>query len=128
MDEHYPSFHVCFCFLSVWNAPLKQFLIKNQMEFVYLRRGKKLIWIKLNEDRQFFKYVICIFSCYSGIFSSYKFCHPFHAFPFINTRATSTPLRCGLFSEKTLKKSSCTIMVRIIITFRNQIFLWLIWL
>ena len=32
-------------------------------------------------------------------------------------------LRCGPFSEKTLKKSTCIIMIRMIITFGNQIFL-----
>ena len=40
----------------------------------------------------------------------------------------STALRCGSFSEKTLKKSTCAVMIRIIITFGDQIFLWLIWL
>ena len=35
----------------------------------------------------------------------------------------STALTCGSFSEKSLKKSTCTVMIRIIIAFRNQIFL-----
>ena len=35
----------------------------------------------------------------------------------------STALRCGSFSEKALKKSTCAVMIRIIITFENQIFL-----
>ena len=35
----------------------------------------------------------------------------------------SMALRCGSFSEKTLKKSTCAVMIRIIITFGNQIFL-----
>ena len=30
-------------------------------------------------------------------------------------------LRCGSFSEKTLKKSTCAVMIRIIITFGNEI-------
>ena len=40
----------------------------------------------------------------------------------------STALRCGSFLEKILKKSTCAIMIRIIVTFANQIFLKLIWL
>ena len=32
-------------------------------------------------------------------------------------------LRCGSFSEKTSKKSTCAVMIRIIITFANQMFL-----
>ena len=36
----------------------------------------------------------------------------------------STALRCGSFAEKkTLKKSTCAIMIRTVITFANQIFL-----
>ena len=35
----------------------------------------------------------------------------------------STALRCGSFSEKTSKKSTCAVIIRIIITFANQIFL-----
>ena len=35
----------------------------------------------------------------------------------------STALRCGSFSEKSLKKSPCAVMIKTIITFRNQIFL-----
>ena len=35
----------------------------------------------------------------------------------------STALRCGSFSKKLLKISTCAVMIRIIITFRNQIFL-----
>ena len=35
----------------------------------------------------------------------------------------STALKSGYFSEKSLKKSTCVVMIRIIITFRNQIFL-----
>ena len=38
----------------------------------------------------------------------------------------STSLTCGSFTRKTLKKSACTVMIRIIITFGNQIFLYLI--
>ena len=34
----------------------------------------------------------------------------------------------GLFSEKTLERSICAVMIRIIIIFGNEIFLWLIWL
>ena len=33
----------------------------------------------------------------------------------------STVLRCGSFSEKTSKKSTCAVIIRIIITFANQI-------
>ena len=35
----------------------------------------------------------------------------------------SVPLRCGSFSGKTSKKSTCAIMIRIIGTSANQIFL-----
>ena len=35
----------------------------------------------------------------------------------------STALKCGSFSEKTSKKSNCALMIRIIITFANQVFL-----
>ena len=35
----------------------------------------------------------------------------------------STALRCRFFTEKTLKKSTCAVMIRIIITLGNQIFL-----
>ena len=37
--------------------------------------------------------------------------------------ANSTALRCWSFLEKTLKKSTCVVMIRIIITSPNQIFL-----
>ena len=40
-----------------------------------------------------------------------------------NLATNSTALRFGSFSEKSLKKSTCTVMRRIIIAFRNQIFL-----
>ena len=36
----------------------------------------------------------------------------------------SAALRCEPFSEKTLKKSTCAVMIRIIITQGNQIFLY----
>ena len=35
----------------------------------------------------------------------------------------STALRCGSFLKKISKKSTCAVMVKIIITFSNQIFL-----
>ena len=35
----------------------------------------------------------------------------------------STTLRCGSFSKKTSKKSTCAVMIRIIVTFANQRFL-----
>ena len=35
----------------------------------------------------------------------------------------STALRCGSFSEKSSKKNTCAVMIRIIITFGNHIFL-----
>ena len=35
----------------------------------------------------------------------------------------STAIRCGSFSKKILKKNTCAIMIRIIVTFTNQIFL-----
>ena len=35
----------------------------------------------------------------------------------------SMALRCRSFSKKTLKRSTCTVLIRIIITFGNQIFL-----
>ena len=35
----------------------------------------------------------------------------------------STALRCGSFSEKTSKKSTCAVMIRIIITYANEVFL-----
>ena len=39
----------------------------------------------------------------------------------------STALKCGSFAgKKTLKESSCAIMIRIVIAFANQIFLQLI--
>ena len=38
-------------------------------------------------------------------------------------REISTALRCGSFSEKSLEKSTRAAMMRIIITFRNQVFL-----
>ena len=41
----------------------------------------------------------------------------------LSAEINSTALRCGSFSEKSLKKSTCAVMIRIIITFRNQIFL-----
>ena len=44
----------------------------------------------------------------------------------LNDVSNSTALRYGFFLEKTLKKSTCDIMIRIIIIFSNQIFLQLI--
>ena len=49
---------------------------------IYKRRGKRLNWEK-NVGRQFFKYVIWIFWCFSV--KTNCGCHPFHLFPFINT-------------------------------------------
>ena len=40
----------------------------------------------------------------------------------------SAPLRGGSFLEKSLEKSTCTVMIIIIVIFGNQIFLELIWL
>ena len=40
----------------------------------------------------------------------------------------STAFRCWCFSEKKLKKCTCVVMIRIIITFANQMFVQLIWL
>ena len=40
----------------------------------------------------------------------------------------STALRCGSFFGKNIGKSICVVMIRIIITFGNEIFPWLIWL
>ena len=36
---------------------------------------------------------------------------------------TATALRCGSFSEENIEKSPCAVMIRIVITFGNQIFL-----
>ena len=41
-------------------------------------------------------------------------------------QAYSTALKCRSFSEKSSKNSTCAVMIRIIITFANQIFLQLI--
>ena len=43
-------------------------------------------------------------------------------FDMTDTR-NSTALRCVSFSGKSLKKSTCAVMIRIIITFGNQIIL-----
>ena len=40
-----------------------------------------------------------------------------------HARVASTALRCGPFSKKIFKKSTCAIMIRIIATFANQILL-----
>ena len=39
------------------------------------------------------------------------------------TEKISTSLRCGSFSEKIWKKSTCAVMIRITVTFANQILL-----
>ena len=43
--------------------------------------------------------------------------------PFQTCSTDSTALRCEYFSKKTSKKCTYAVMVRIIITFANQIFL-----
>ena len=43
-------------------------------------------------------------------------------YPKVNVLLFSTALRCGSFSEKTLKKSTCSVMKKIVITFANQTF------
>ena len=40
-----------------------------------------------------------------------------------NLEKHSTALRCGSFSGKKIKKGTSAVMIRIIITFGNQIFL-----
>ena len=35
----------------------------------------------------------------------------------------STALKCGSFSKKTSKESTCAVMIRIIVSFAHQIFL-----
>ena len=86
-DKHYPPPHVCFCLLFIWNGPLIQVLIKNQVQFAYFlvfylslwfklsifisfvlfserihkERREQLAWKKINVNRQIFKDLICIF-------------------------------------------------------------------
>ena len=59
------------------------------MQFVYLRRGKKLTLKKLMKIDSSSKKQSVFFDVTLGYFLVTNFsCHPFHPFPFINIRAT----------------------------------------